>query len=267
MTYTIKLRRSLASDWTAVNPVLSEGEFGYELDTRNFKIGDGLSAWNVLEYVIDENDRMPDASLLDDGEILITFGGNWVVLPLPSGLPDASGVPDGKMLATFGEEWIIVDPPEGGTVVPDPSGEADGRMLVVASGALVYADAPEGGGPSVTSYLVTAYIDEAVGPGAGTQRFYNPAGVDLNIVSVTIGFSVAPTGTGTEIFDTNVDGTTIFTDQSHRPTFSNGEYVKHVTVIDDPSWPAASYISHDVDDILATTTGSIVTITVLAVPA
>ncbi len=51
MSYiTIKLRRGTAAQWTAQNPVLAEGEFGAETDTRKFKIGNGIGAWNSLQY-------------------------------------------------------------------------------------------------------------------------------------------------------------------------------------------------------------------------
>lgn len=46
----IQFRRSIASDWVAVNPILSAGEVGYETDSRKFKIGDGTTAWNSLGY-------------------------------------------------------------------------------------------------------------------------------------------------------------------------------------------------------------------------
>lgn len=45
-----KLRRRLAADWTSVNEVLLEGEMGLETDTRKFKFGDGVTAWNSLTY-------------------------------------------------------------------------------------------------------------------------------------------------------------------------------------------------------------------------
>jgi hypothetical protein len=48
MANKIQIRRDSASSWIAVNPVLAEGEFGYETDTGNFKIGDGVTAWNSL---------------------------------------------------------------------------------------------------------------------------------------------------------------------------------------------------------------------------
>ena len=44
MTVTItalqKQRRDTASNWTLNNTVLLAGEFGYETDTKKFKIGD-----------------------------------------------------------------------------------------------------------------------------------------------------------------------------------------------------------------------------------
>lgn len=46
----IQFRRSIATDWVAVNPILSAGEVGYETDSRKFKIGDGTTSWNSLGY-------------------------------------------------------------------------------------------------------------------------------------------------------------------------------------------------------------------------
>ncbi len=44
----IQIRRGTAAQWTSANPILASGEFGYETDTTNFKIGDGTTAWNTL---------------------------------------------------------------------------------------------------------------------------------------------------------------------------------------------------------------------------
>lgn len=52
MTYTtIKLRRGSAAQWTAENPTLALGEYGYETDTRKSKVGTGSTTWNSLPYV------------------------------------------------------------------------------------------------------------------------------------------------------------------------------------------------------------------------
>lgn len=136
--YTIKLRRGIASDWTAINPVLDEGEFGYELDTRNFKIGDGSLHWNDLEYVIDENDRLPDASLLDDGKILLTDGGQWILTDLSS----VTGIPlsaKGDLLTYSTAEsttTVIISNPNAFTLV-STAGTAD---EVLVPGAVVDLD-------------------------------------------------------------------------------------------------------------------------------
>lgn len=47
---TMKQRRANASVWTANNPVLQAGEIGFEKDTGEFKIGDGVTAWSSLAY-------------------------------------------------------------------------------------------------------------------------------------------------------------------------------------------------------------------------
>lgn len=46
----LQQRRALASQWTSTNPVLADGEFAFETDTRKMKIGDGVTAWNSLAY-------------------------------------------------------------------------------------------------------------------------------------------------------------------------------------------------------------------------
>lgn len=47
---TVKLRRGISSRWSAVNPVLAEGEPGVEIDTHRVKVGDGTTDWNQLPY-------------------------------------------------------------------------------------------------------------------------------------------------------------------------------------------------------------------------
>ena len=42
-------RVDTAQNWQANDPVLGEGEFGIERETRQFKIGDGVTPWNDLE--------------------------------------------------------------------------------------------------------------------------------------------------------------------------------------------------------------------------
>jgi hypothetical protein len=50
MAVRILLRKDLASVWTLVNPILADGEIGFEKDTTLAKVGDGTSTWTELPY-------------------------------------------------------------------------------------------------------------------------------------------------------------------------------------------------------------------------
>jgi hypothetical protein len=52
MATTIQLRRGTAAQWTTANPVLASGEVGLELDTRKYKVGDGVTSWTSLDYSV-----------------------------------------------------------------------------------------------------------------------------------------------------------------------------------------------------------------------
>lgn len=51
---TFQLKRGLASAWQKKNPILSPGEPGWTLDTHILKIGDGVTPWNLLQQVNQE---------------------------------------------------------------------------------------------------------------------------------------------------------------------------------------------------------------------
>ena len=76
MTITLtafqKQRRDTASNWTSNNPTLLAGEWGIESDTKKFKIGDGSTAWQSLDYV-----PIPDTNRLLTGNL--TVGGDFQV--------------------------------------------------------------------------------------------------------------------------------------------------------------------------------------------
>lgn len=56
-------RYGLASRWTAINPILEVGEFGFEIDTQKFKLGDGETTWANLPYFLNA-DLLPDVPAL-----------------------------------------------------------------------------------------------------------------------------------------------------------------------------------------------------------
>ncbi len=71
----IKFRRDTAANWTQANPVLAQGEPGFEHDTGLLKIGDGSSTWLELDY-----SSGSAASLTDEGNVVVTAGNteHWI---------------------------------------------------------------------------------------------------------------------------------------------------------------------------------------------
>ncbi|MCK9371351.1 hypothetical protein M0R04_15665 [Candidatus Dojkabacteria bacterium] len=49
MAVQIQLRRDISGQWISGNPVLTDGELGFEKDTRRFKVGSG-STWSTTNY-------------------------------------------------------------------------------------------------------------------------------------------------------------------------------------------------------------------------
>lgn len=56
MVDRVVLRKDTAANWALANPVLGEGEIGYETDSKKYKMGDGVSTWNAMTYGLEIND-------------------------------------------------------------------------------------------------------------------------------------------------------------------------------------------------------------------
>lgn len=50
MATRMQQRRGTAAQWTDADPILASGEIGFESDTNQFKIGDGVNHWSDLSY-------------------------------------------------------------------------------------------------------------------------------------------------------------------------------------------------------------------------
>jgi hypothetical protein len=48
---TILLRRGTSTEWAAKNPILAAGELGVDTTQSKIKLGDGITAWNSLDYI------------------------------------------------------------------------------------------------------------------------------------------------------------------------------------------------------------------------
>lgn len=57
MAVVIRFKRGQSTTWESKNLLLGPGEPGFELDTKQLKIGDGTTVWNELPY-INDNERL-----------------------------------------------------------------------------------------------------------------------------------------------------------------------------------------------------------------
>lgn len=70
MALKIQLRRDIAANWTANNPMLLNGEIGIETDTLKFKVGNGTQRWNDLQnYALKPGQPNGVATLNSDGKV------------------------------------------------------------------------------------------------------------------------------------------------------------------------------------------------------
>ena len=52
----IQIRRDIALNWSTKNPILLQGEVGFDMTNNNIKIGDGVTPWNELAYLTTDVD-------------------------------------------------------------------------------------------------------------------------------------------------------------------------------------------------------------------
>ena len=69
----IQVRRDTAANWESNNPVLAEGEWGYDTTNKNCKIGDGTRAWNNI------HPQVRDGGTVEHGLYFSAAGSEWKV--------------------------------------------------------------------------------------------------------------------------------------------------------------------------------------------
>jgi len=79
MAVNIQLRNGTSAQWTSVNPTLMIGELGVETDTSQFKIGNGVLAWNALPYATSSNAYSSSVSITAQTASFLTTTNNYTV--------------------------------------------------------------------------------------------------------------------------------------------------------------------------------------------
>ncbi len=146
-------RRGTKADWAAKNPVLGEGEIGFERDTGRMKFGNGVTAWNNLPYFLNDVPQLvvtpPDATTV--GLILQGRTGataNILEFRRPSdGLVRTRISPSGQFItsepATFSGTVVLNGSIQQGTSISTGGGA---RVFGIANATTVPTTNPSGGG-------------------------------------------------------------------------------------------------------------------------
>ena len=83
MATRIKLRRDTAANWLEQNPILAQGETGFETDTRAMKLGDGATRWADLKYAVTGDLKVTDDTIHGDTSVSLSSGlgnrENWIL--------------------------------------------------------------------------------------------------------------------------------------------------------------------------------------------
>jgi len=119
----IQMRRGTSSDWNSADPILNEGEIGYNSTLGQIKIGDGTSLWSELTYLATESEL--NSSLADYIEI-IEKGAADGVAELNADknvLTQSSVIFEGATTNSYQTTITVTDPTEDRTLtIPNVSG-------------------------------------------------------------------------------------------------------------------------------------------------
>jgi hypothetical protein len=186
-TTQINIRRDTAANFTSANPTLALGEIAFETDTRNFKVGNGVTAWTSLAYATNYrgNAAAPTSN--------VTLG------------PSA-----GASLNAAATHSTMIGSGAGDAVRASDSNVAIGRDALgsFVSGALLITTTAAGSGGTAGTYTVPLTKDS----GDGEMSVYPT-------ISATVGAGGTVTST---TFTTNVEGTLGLTSPGSNPSVQSG---------------------------------------------
>ncbi len=149
MADRIRARRDTSANWASINPVLADGELGYDKTSKVVKVGDGVTAWNSLA---------PIASTGDAGVI------TWDDLAAPPATPAAGAM----------AQW---SQPVAGRLMPHfmgPTGQATTLQPLFARNKVgIWSPAGNGTGvPGVDGYTALTIVGTATARNVATTNMF-----------------------------------------------------------------------------------------------
>lgn len=238
MAIRMQQRRGTASEWASANPVLVMAEIGFESDSGQFKVGNGVDQWLNLPYF-----ESADAAQDYVDNALANF----------TTLPDQSGN-SGEYLTTDGTtaSWapLILDKALGDLTDVNTSSASDGQVLVYSGAMSQWMN----GTVDVAGAITTAnqYTDSAIASLVDSA----PAALDtLNELAAALGDDANFATTVTNSIATKTDKLISFTTKSGSATLALTDADKMVEV------SAAATITVPTDASVAFPVGTTINIT------
>jgi hypothetical protein len=117
----------------------------------------------------------------------------------------------------------------------------------------------------ISSDQFTLTIAGSLAVGSGALRFYNSLGRTVTLTKVLISVGTAPFGAYSAdgvLIDVHMNGTTIFTNQAHRPLILSEEYTGVASKIDIDTLHDGDYLTLDIDHVGSSVAGSDLTVMV-----
>ena len=114
---TIQIRRDLAQNWQTVNPVLKSAELAFSTDTKELKIGDGVSTWSELPNLLEV---APYEAALVGNSVTITEATH-----------NQGARPQIEVYAPSGDEVSVAVSNDAGTITICSSNDLTGHTVVI----------------------------------------------------------------------------------------------------------------------------------------
>lgn len=178
MAVRIQFRRGLSTEWTSNNPILSVGEFGYETDTRLFKIGDGTTNWNSLAYSASTITAVTAGSGLTGGgttgSLTLSVDSSSVVQSVTAGTGLTGGGTGGNLTLSLNSSSVISPTIVNakGDLIAATANDTVTRLAVGAANTRLVADSAQTAGlkwvADTTNTVVDAKGDLIVGTASDT---------------------------------------------------------------------------------------------------
>ena len=169
-TVRIQLRRGTSSQWDTANPTLAAGEIGIETDTNTFKFGDGVTAWNSLDYAL--------SNTVDDYIPLSLKGANNGVAELDgSGKIPYSQIPSIDELSQDAVNTALV----AGTGITKTYNDGANTITVAVDTSVIATKAE-------LAEVAQDSVNDSLVAGSGLQKTYDDVN---NLITLEISSAVA----------------------------------------------------------------------------